>query len=376
MSACEPCLRRAALLGRLVPWIERALDERRRVPEVLALVGRGADRRGVRRASARRIDRFMERVRRRRARGATHGAPGSGRCARTSAALPVCAARRSATRPRALYLKGDAGAARAAGARARRSRSSDRASASTYGQRGCAHARARARGDAACRSSAGWRSASTRPRTRARLRGRGPAVAVMPSGADVAYPRSHHGLHRRLCEQGLVVSELPPGTTPVAVVLPRPQPDHGRARAHDGRGRGHRDVGLADHRAVRPGLRPRGRGGAGPGHVRPRRRARTRCSPTARASCARRPTCSTRCTAPASDRHAARRRARAARAAAGAAAARRWRRGSGVDSIVRGGAEVGDVLAGLTELELLGLVRARPRRRLRRAALEAGRAYA
>ena len=44
------------------------------------------------------------------------------------------------------------------------------------------------------------------------LAGRGPAVVVMPSGADVAYPRSHHGLHRRLCEQGLVVSELPPGT--------------------------------------------------------------------------------------------------------------------------------------------------------------------
>ncbi len=42
----------------------------------------------------------------------------------------------------------------------------------------------------------------------------------MPSGADVAYPRSHHGLHQRLCEQGLVVSELPPGTRPLKWCFP------------------------------------------------------------------------------------------------------------------------------------------------------------
>jgi DNA processing protein len=40
----------------------------------------------------------------------------------------------------------------------------------------------------------------------------GPTVAVLGCGADVAYPASHRSLWRRICEQGLVLSELPPGT--------------------------------------------------------------------------------------------------------------------------------------------------------------------
>lgn len=40
----------------------------------------------------------------------------------------------------------------------------------------------------------------------------GTTVAVLGCGADVAYPASHHSLWRRICEDGLVVSELPPGT--------------------------------------------------------------------------------------------------------------------------------------------------------------------
>jgi DNA processing protein len=39
----------------------------------------------------------------------------------------------------------------------------------------------------------------------------GLTVAVLGSGADVAYPASHRALWRRICERGLVVSELPPG---------------------------------------------------------------------------------------------------------------------------------------------------------------------
>lgn len=37
-------------------------------------------------------------------------------------------------------------------------------------------------------------------------------VAVLGCGADLAYPASHRSLWRRICEQGLVLSELPPGT--------------------------------------------------------------------------------------------------------------------------------------------------------------------
>jgi DNA processing protein len=40
----------------------------------------------------------------------------------------------------------------------------------------------------------------------------GLTVAVLGCGADVAYPAAHRSLWRRICEQGLVVSELPPGT--------------------------------------------------------------------------------------------------------------------------------------------------------------------
>jgi DNA processing protein len=40
----------------------------------------------------------------------------------------------------------------------------------------------------------------------------GLTVAVLGCGADVAYPASHRSLWRRICERGLVISELPPGT--------------------------------------------------------------------------------------------------------------------------------------------------------------------
>jgi DNA processing protein len=40
----------------------------------------------------------------------------------------------------------------------------------------------------------------------------GRTVAVLGCGADVAYPAAHRSLWRRIGEQGLVLSELPPGT--------------------------------------------------------------------------------------------------------------------------------------------------------------------
>lgn len=42
----------------------------------------------------------------------------------------------------------------------------------------------------------------------------GRTIAVLGCGPDVAYPNSHRSLWRRICEQGLVISELPPGATP------------------------------------------------------------------------------------------------------------------------------------------------------------------
>ncbi|HET7120128.1 MAG TPA: DNA-processing protein DprA [Solirubrobacterales bacterium] len=42
----------------------------------------------------------------------------------------------------------------------------------------------------------------------------GPTIAVLGCGPDIAYPATHRSLWRRICEVGLVLSELPPGTTP------------------------------------------------------------------------------------------------------------------------------------------------------------------
>lgn len=42
----------------------------------------------------------------------------------------------------------------------------------------------------------------------------GRTIAVLGCGPDVAYPSSHRTLWRRICEEGLVISEFPPGATP------------------------------------------------------------------------------------------------------------------------------------------------------------------
>jgi DNA processing protein len=42
----------------------------------------------------------------------------------------------------------------------------------------------------------------------------GRTIAVLGCGPDSAYPAAHRGLWRRITEEGLVISELPPGATP------------------------------------------------------------------------------------------------------------------------------------------------------------------
>jgi len=42
----------------------------------------------------------------------------------------------------------------------------------------------------------------------------GRTVAVLGCGADIAYPAAHRSLWRRIAENGLVLSELPPGASP------------------------------------------------------------------------------------------------------------------------------------------------------------------
>jgi DNA processing protein len=42
----------------------------------------------------------------------------------------------------------------------------------------------------------------------------GRTIAVLGCGPDIAYPGSHRALWRRICQEGLAISELPPGATP------------------------------------------------------------------------------------------------------------------------------------------------------------------
>ncbi len=47
-----------------------------------------------------------------------------------------------------------------------------------------------------------------------------PTVAVIGTGVDRVYPRAHKQLAHRLAQQGLVISEFPLGTPPIASDFP------------------------------------------------------------------------------------------------------------------------------------------------------------
>ena len=51
--------------------------------------------------------------------------------------------------------------------------------------------------------------------------GAGTTVAVLAGGTDVVYPPEHRDLYERIASQGAVVSEMPPGTEPIASLFPR-----------------------------------------------------------------------------------------------------------------------------------------------------------
>jgi DNA processing protein len=57
--------------------------------------------------------------------------------------------------------------------------------------------------------------------TRGALSADRPAVVVTAGGVDVAYPRAHASLFDRVAQDGLIVSELPPGVTPTKTSFSR-----------------------------------------------------------------------------------------------------------------------------------------------------------
>ena len=102
---------------------------------------------------------------------------------------------------------------------------SDRAVRAVRRRRGCAARLALRLGDgirARAGARRGGRHRGQRPGAGDRRRGasrlprrrQGPAIAVLAGGPDVPYPRRNRGLYDRLRQDGVVLSELPPGIRP------------------------------------------------------------------------------------------------------------------------------------------------------------------
>ena len=209
MTACDRCLRRGLLLGLLGPWIARALGEHRRLPGVLALDDDAlvaavcGHRRGVVDAELAGFD------------------PGALR--RRSAAASVAtvcphdpsfppALRHGTDAVAALWLLGDPahlavlnGERTVAVVGARRPSGYGLEVAGTLGRDLAVAGVPVVSGMALGIDSAAHEGS---------LEGGGLTVAVLAGGADVPYPRSRAGLHRRIATTGRGMSEVPPGARP------------------------------------------------------------------------------------------------------------------------------------------------------------------
>ena len=234
MTACDRCLRRTALIELLAPWIERARKpNRRRLPEVLALPDGELIEAlcGTKRAA---VDGPLANSIPRRARARAQAAGLEVVC-RHASRYPRCARERSG---------------RARGAPPDRGRRSARARGTRGGRRdrglpaglsyGMEMARSLGRDLAACDVPvvSGMAYGADSAAHEGALAAGGPTIAVMPGGADHAYPgrqappvRTGQGLRARRVRDATRDAPLP-------LELSGPQPDHGGACPDDGRGGG------------------------------------------------------------------------------------------------------------------------------------------
>ena len=207
-SACPDCLRRARLLALLAPYIERIATGApgSRSPELLRLSNE--DLAAV--AAPKLAEQVLAQVAavpEQRLRGDLLAAR-CWACCRHDSRFP-CGLRDAADAPWSLIGRGDAallerlvpeGVVTVVGARR----------ASSYG-RGVAHELARELAAAGLIVISGLAFGIDACAHRGALE-KGATVAVLGCGPDAAYPASHRSLWRRICERGLVLSELPPGT--------------------------------------------------------------------------------------------------------------------------------------------------------------------
>jgi DNA processing protein len=208
--ACEPCLRRTELLGRLAPYIEKVAsgEPGARSPQLLAL----GDEELARAVGGRKAGRLLGEA-------AAIAPEESRRRLADVECWAVCRHDEAypaglldlGDAPPALVGRGDpAGLARLAGDAAVTVVGARRAT--SYGREAArALATELARAGFAVISGLAWGIDGA---AHEGALGAGFTAAVLGCGADLAYPRHHAGLYERVIEKGLVLSELPPGTAP------------------------------------------------------------------------------------------------------------------------------------------------------------------
>jgi DNA processing protein len=210
-EACDECLRRSWLVARLAPNIERASADApgRRSPELLALpndrLARALDRRGGERLSREAASRDAGELRRQVI------AAGAWACCRHDPRYPEGLGGWDQA-PATLFGIGGsalldelAPSACVTVVGARRASSHGRGVATELGRELAAAGVVVVSGMALGIDSSAHEGA---------LAAGGRTVAVLGSGPDVPHPASKRRLWRELTARGLVLSELPPGTTP------------------------------------------------------------------------------------------------------------------------------------------------------------------
>jgi DNA processing protein len=209
-SACDACLRRAALIARLAPRIAGLLDRPRpRLHGLLALeedellAATAGDRADELRCALGNFDADAERER------------------LASAGVEVVCRHAAAYPPRLLDLDDPPATLFACGRLEALDRLREEPAVAIVGTRNpspygteVAYSLGRGLGAANVPVVSGLALGIDATAHRGCLDGRGLAVAVLAGGPEAAYPRRHRHLHERVREQGVVLSELPPGTRP------------------------------------------------------------------------------------------------------------------------------------------------------------------
>jgi DNA processing protein len=207
-AACEGCLRRAELIGHLAPRIAGLLCDRVPVPGGLLELPEGELVEAVAGSEAQAPLRWLEAFE-----------PGHAWLELERAGLDCVCRHSDAYPPALLDLRDPPAALYVAGERGRLVELLEQPAVTVVGGRratpyGLEVARGLGRGLAAAGITvvSGLALGVDGTAHRGALEGSGRTLAVLASGADVPYPRSHRALYARVRERGVVISEMPPGT--------------------------------------------------------------------------------------------------------------------------------------------------------------------